>query len=996
MSKKSAAVFGAVAGLAQTAFSKVASVVSSSIGSAVSRVDTLNNFSKVMGNLGIESGKSDKAIQKLKTGLDGLPTALNDGASAVQRFTSKNGDVEKSADMFLAVNNAILAGGAATERQSSALEQLSQAYSRGKMDMQEWKTLEEVMSAQLKQVAQDMGITKDALGEGLRNGTISMDAFMDSITKLNTEGTGKFASFEEQARTATGGIETSFSNLKTAVDRALGDIINAIGAENIAAVAQAVKDVIDGIGTAISTVIEDIKSGESVLAPIIQAIGNAINLLKPALEEFGATILPSIQQYIEAFVPYFAQIIDTAAQLASAILPAIAPIVSAIFTVLSQALPVVQTALATITPIITRIVEFLTPIIEKITEVITKITSALMPALESIIELVSGIISTILDIVLPIVDSIWNDVLSPILDFITGVVEFVSGVIEGIVDFVETTIMPIVKFVANTVLKPIQVAIQSFSDIVSGIIDVLTGIFTGDFDNVKDGAKKAVSGIIDFFTSLPQKIGEAISKIVGKFSEIWGKVLTKIGEFIGKLVDKFKEIPGKMAEIGKNLIDGLWNGINDAKDWVLDKIKGFGGAVLDGIKGFFGIHSPSTVMRDQVGKQLVRGISVGVEAEQKSAVATVKNLSKSLLKTLNSDQTSYSEVGKELIQDFSNGMDKAVTNMKTKITSVVETAISTLKKQFSSQKSTVNNIYEKFGKEVINGFTEKMKTVTTDIVSATSETIQGLLDDMDSAISEVNNKISSLYSSSTSQSLYEMLKDENGNDVMVLTDMQKATKETMRYYNKLLLLQDKLPDSIISQIVAMDMDTAMTYMDKLLSLSDSALEKYVKGYQERANVAELLSQHFYQSEINSIKTNFTSQITAELKSLQKQVQKIGQQTMAGYIKGLKATDYSSEIQKIAKNVIKTMKKALGIASPSKVFAEIGDFSAQGYVNGFAEGMDLPEAQLRSTAVGAFSSSESGAGMVGGITVNMTNQINNEMDAEDIGRRLMTSIRRATA
>ncbi|WP_341455932.1 tape measure protein [Eubacterium limosum] len=111
--------------------------------------------------------------------------------------------------------------GASTEIQSAAMEQLSQSYAKGKMDMEEWRSLQTAMPAQLNQVAQAMGMSADELGEGLRTGTISMDEFMDMIMKLNTEGTGAFASFEEQAKSATGGIGTQLQNMKTAVTRGL-------------------------------------------------------------------------------------------------------------------------------------------------------------------------------------------------------------------------------------------------------------------------------------------------------------------------------------------------------------------------------------------------------------------------------------------------------------------------------------------------------------------------------------------------------------------------------------------------------------------------------------------------------------------------------------------------------------------------------------------------------------------------------------------------------
>ena len=211
------------------------SAISSNLDSAIKRADTINNFSKVMGNLGISTDDADDSIQRLSDKLTGLPTTLDSAVSAVQSFTSANGNVKASTDMFLALNNAILAGGANQQIQASALEQLSQAYAKGKPDMMEWRTAMTAMPAQLKQVAIAMGYANASqLGEELRSGSVSMNEFMQTIHKLNTEGVNGFASFEEQAKGSTGGIQTSITNVKTALTRGIADIINAIGRSNIA------------------------------------------------------------------------------------------------------------------------------------------------------------------------------------------------------------------------------------------------------------------------------------------------------------------------------------------------------------------------------------------------------------------------------------------------------------------------------------------------------------------------------------------------------------------------------------------------------------------------------------------------------------------------------------------------------------------------------------------------------------------------------------------
>lgn len=275
-----------VAGLGITQLiGKAFSIINSNIDSAIKRIDTLNNFPKVMSNLGIGAEESSEAIKQLNDNLLGLPTTLNEGAMAVQRFTSKNGNVKKSVELFTAVNNAILAGGASTEIQATAMEQLSQAYAKGKPDMMEWRTLMTAMPAQLKQVAQAMGMTTEQLGAGLRGADkdiaylrdVTMEEFMEVVLTLNKEGIEGFKSFEEQARNSTGGIETSIKNMKTAVVRGVASIVQSID--------EGLRDA--GFG-GISKIVTDIgKTTEKVL----KEIGNRLQKIFPTIKKLYDWIL---------------------------------------------------------------------------------------------------------------------------------------------------------------------------------------------------------------------------------------------------------------------------------------------------------------------------------------------------------------------------------------------------------------------------------------------------------------------------------------------------------------------------------------------------------------------------------------------------------------------------------------------------------------------------------------------------------------------------------
>lgn len=202
--------------------------MSSSMDDAITRVDTMNNFPNVMKNLGISTKDSQKAIDKMSKKLEGLPTTLDAGARAVQRFASKNEDVNKSTDMFLAFNNALLAGGASADIQASALEQVSQAYAKGRPDMVEWRSVLTAMPAQANQLGKAFGMTSEQLGTALREGDISMDQFMQKIMELNKKGVKGFDNFEVQARRATNGLRTNVINLKTALVRGMANAFNSL------------------------------------------------------------------------------------------------------------------------------------------------------------------------------------------------------------------------------------------------------------------------------------------------------------------------------------------------------------------------------------------------------------------------------------------------------------------------------------------------------------------------------------------------------------------------------------------------------------------------------------------------------------------------------------------------------------------------------------------------------------------------------------------------
>jgi phage-related protein len=137
-------------------------------------------------------------------------------------------------------------------------------------------------------------------------------------------------------------------------------------------------------------------------------------------------------------------------------------------------------------------------------------------------------------------------------------------------------------------------------------------------DKAANAVKSLISSVITFFKQLPNKIWNAIIGAVNKISSWGSQMLSKaksaVSKVVSGIIEKFKSLPSKLTSVGKDVVKGLWNGISNMTSWVKDKIRGFGDSVLNGLKDFFGIKSPSRLMRDQVGRFIAEGIGVGITA----------------------------------------------------------------------------------------------------------------------------------------------------------------------------------------------------------------------------------------------------------------------------------------------------------------------------------------------------------------------------------------------
>lgn len=212
-----------------------------------------------------------------------------------------------------------------------------------------------------------------------------------------------------------------------------------------------------------------------------------------------------------------------------------------------------------------------------------------------------------------------------------------------------------------------------FSNMGKHIGEKVNGIKTklGEFGNkmksvATEKIPQAIKNITTFFGQLPGKLWTLLTSAFNKFKQFCINLKNKAKEgaetTVNAIKNGFINLPGNMVNIGMNIVKGLWNGIKDTASWLFEKIKGFKDAVLNKFKSFFGIHSPSTLLRDQVGAFMAQGIGEGFTDEMSSVS---KQMNKAMATVGLGDMFELSPTLNRTMSSSSNVNVQVINNMET-------------------------------------------------------------------------------------------------------------------------------------------------------------------------------------------------------------------------------------------------------------------------------------------------------------------------------------------
>ena len=263
--------------------SKAVDLLTDSLGGAIQRFDTLESFPRVMQAMGHSTEDVTRSTKKLAAGIEGLPTTLNEVVGTAQRLTSITGDINKSTDLTLALNNAFLASGSSSADASRGLQQFSQMLSAGKVDMQSWKTLQETMPYALQKTAESFGFAgqsaQNDFYSALKQGQLTFDQFASKLVELN----GGVGGFAELAKSNSKGIQTSFGNLKNAIVKGVANTIKALDDLTKAATGKTIAENFDAlkviINAAFGVIVNVIKASTPVFQTLFSILGTGISVI---------------------------------------------------------------------------------------------------------------------------------------------------------------------------------------------------------------------------------------------------------------------------------------------------------------------------------------------------------------------------------------------------------------------------------------------------------------------------------------------------------------------------------------------------------------------------------------------------------------------------------------------------------------------------------------------------------------------------------------------
>lgn len=407
-----------------------------------------------------------------------------------------------------------------------------------------------------------------------------------------------------------------------------------------------------------------------------------------------------------------------------------------------------------------------------------------------------------------------------------------------------------------------------------------------------------------------------------------GKKASEIGKLVTK---KIKET--KTKEAGENFVQGLKDGMEKGKQssGLITTVTKIAGDALTALKKKLDIHSPSKETA-KIGRFFTSGLAEGIEKAYETVGKTVSKLAKKSLSQLKAANKTgkYSDIGTKVSEAYANGITKQEQKAEKAVKKLVDRAVKKAQKETKNKKSKES--FKKLGENLAESFS----TAFSKAAEKAAEKVQKKIESMTSSVQEKYDAIKDLQDDLegrlSSGDLFT--KDDDGK--ITLADFKSETAKIIQYGKNMEALKKTLSSELMTEIAALDTSDGLDLTTKLLSLNGQELAAYNKAYTDKINASKKVANTYYAERVKQIKDNYTKQVKTVMAGLEKQLENIGENAMKGFVKGFnsKSAELNKSAKQLKKTLVSSIKKELGIHSPSKVMdREAGAFIIPGLTKG---------------------------------------------------------------
>lgn len=407
------------------------------------------------------------------------------------------------------------------------------------------------------------------------------------------------------------------------------------------------------------------------------------------------------------------------------------------------------------------------------------------------------------------------------------------------------------------------------------------------------------------------------------------------------------------SDVGKWMPLGMAAGIRKHTKDVEDASGEMANASVEATATALGIHSPSRVYKDAIGKNIPKGVAKGVRegqtelnAEMKLSVNEALSAAKSASKKGN-----YSDIGNNLVSGISEALNTAksrssetvqeiIDQQTSKVSSKHDTAEKNLQDKISKtknkkKKAKLKKQLKKLKKQ--NAAEEKqLKIAGEKTAAAYNDAFEKEADRLNKIAQEKLHDLSDEY-----QTVYNNIKSkmdsltEKQQSWGNIYDIDQNIMDLEKYQKDLKSLENKIPESMMDKILGMDIDAGTAYMAWFKNMTDAEQKAYIEKWNKQQDMSQSFSESFFADDFAKIQAEYGEKLKKATDNLQKEMKQAGVNIAKGLTAGMESEtrNLSKSMKKICQNIIKTAKKTLKIHSPSREFAKIGSYDIQGAIKG---------------------------------------------------------------